>query len=40
MIAAVKKGAALALGIDHPGYVARIDEVAPEVQSALAEDFD
>jgi hypothetical protein len=39
MIAAVKKGAALALGIDHPEYAARIDEVAPQVQSALAEDF-
>jgi hypothetical protein len=40
MIAALRKGAALAMGIDHPGYAARIDEVAPEVQSALAEDFD
>jgi hypothetical protein len=40
MIAAVRNGAALAMGIDHPGYAARIDEVAPEVQSALAEDFD
>jgi hypothetical protein len=39
MIAAIKKGAALALGIDHPEYAVRIDEVAPQVQSALAEDF-
>jgi hypothetical protein len=39
MIAAIRKGAALALGIDHPEYAARIDEVAPQVQSALAEDF-
>jgi hypothetical protein len=39
MIAAIKKGAALALGIDHPDCAVRIDEVAPQVQSALAEDF-
>jgi hypothetical protein len=39
MIAAIRKGAALALGIDHPEYAVRIDEVAPQVQSALAEDF-
>jgi Protein of unknown function (DUF3501) len=39
MIAAIRKGAALALGIDHPAYATRIDEVAPQVQSALAEDF-
>jgi len=39
MIAAIREGAALALGIDHPEYAARIDEVAPQVQSALAEDF-
>ena len=39
MIVAIKKGAALALGIDHPDYAVRIDEVAPQVQSALAEDF-
>lgn len=39
MIVAIKKGAALALGVDHPDYAVRIDEVAPQVQSALAEDF-
>ena len=39
MIGAIKKGAALALGIDHPDCAVRIDEVAPQVQSALAEDF-
>jgi hypothetical protein len=39
MIVAIKKGAALALGVDHPDYAVRIDEVAPHVQSALAEDF-
>jgi hypothetical protein len=38
-IAAVKQGAAIALGVDHPNYAARLDEVAPEVQSSLARDF-
>ena len=38
-IDAVKRGAALALGIDHPDYSVRLDEVAPEVQAALARDF-
>jgi len=39
MIDALKKGAALAVGIDHPNYPVRVDEVAPNVQAALAEDF-
>jgi hypothetical protein len=39
MIAALKKGAALAVGIDHPNYAVRVDEVAPNVQTALVEDF-
>ena len=38
-IAAVRQGAAIAMGIDHPNYTARLDEVAPQVQSALARDF-
>lgn len=38
-IAALKGGAAVAVGIDHPNYAARIDELAPEVQVALAKDF-
>jgi hypothetical protein len=38
-IAAIRDGAALALGVDHPNYTVRIDEVAPQVQSALARDF-
>ena len=38
-IDAVKRGAALALGIDHPNYAVRVDEVAPQVQAALAQDF-
>jgi hypothetical protein len=39
MIAAFKSGAAVAVGVDHSGYAARVDEVAPEVQTALARDF-
>jgi hypothetical protein len=39
MIASFKGGAAVAVGIDHPNYAARIDELAPEVQGALAQDF-
>jgi len=39
MIDGLKKGAALAVGIDHPNYPVRIDEVAPSVQAALVKDF-
>ncbi len=39
MIADLRKGAALAVGIDHPQYKVRVDEVAPSVQSALVQDF-
>ncbi len=39
MIEALKKGAALAMGIDHPNYRVRVDEVAPNVQAALVKDF-
>lgn len=38
-IAAWKAGAAVAVGIDHPNYDVRLDEVAPQTQSALARDF-
>jgi hypothetical protein len=38
-VAAVKQGAAMAMGVDHPNFVVRLDEVAPQVQSALAQDF-
>jgi len=38
-IAAFKQGAAVAVGIDHPHYAVRIDEIAPQVQGALAQDF-
>lgn len=40
MIEGLKAGAAVAAGIDHPNYKVRIDEIAPEVQSSLARDFD
>ncbi len=39
MIAAFKGGAAVAIGIDHPHTSVRIDEIAPNVQTALARDF-
>jgi len=39
MIAAFRQGAAVALGVDHPDYAVRVDEVAPEVQASLAQDF-
>jgi hypothetical protein len=39
MNASFKGGAAVAVGIDHPNYTSRIDELAPEVQAALARDF-
>ena len=38
-IAAIRQGAAIAMGIDHPNCAVRLDEVAPQVQSALARDF-
>ena len=39
MIASFKAGAAVAVGIDHPNYTVRVDEVAPAVQTALVRDF-
>ena len=39
MIDAFQKGAAVALGVDHPNYDVRLDEIAPEVQVALTRDF-
>jgi hypothetical protein len=38
-ISAVRQGAAIAMGTDHPGYAVRLEEVAPQVQSALVQDF-
>jgi hypothetical protein len=39
MIASFKGGAAVAVGVDHPNYTVRVEELAPEVQAALARDF-
>lgn len=39
MIDAVKSGHSIAMGVDHPAYNVRIDEIAPETQGALAEDL-
>ena len=39
MIRAFQQGVAVALGVDHPNYAVRLDEVAPEVQGSLARDF-
>jgi hypothetical protein len=38
-IAALKKGAAIAMGVDHPNLSVRLDEIAPQVQAALVRDF-
>ncbi len=40
MIASLKSGAALAAGIDHPGYLHTIDPVPAALRSALLQDFD
>ncbi len=39
MIQAVKAGAAVGMGIDHPAYSHRADPVPEAVRAALAEDF-
>ena len=39
MIEAFQHGDPVAVGIDLPVYDIRIDEIAPEVQTALARDF-
>lgn len=39
MIGAFRRGDPVAVGIDLPVYDIRIDEIAPEVQTALARDF-
>ena len=39
MIQGFQLGSAVALGVDHPVYSVRLDEVAPEVQASLAKDF-
>ena len=39
MIDSVKAGQSIAMGIDHPAYSVRIDEIAPETQGSLANDL-
>ena len=39
MARAFRQGSAVALGVDHPNYTFRLEEVAPEVQASLAADF-
>ncbi|MDR3391663.1 MAG: DUF3501 family protein [Sulfuriferula sp.] len=39
MIAAIRAGAALSVGVDHPAYQADIDPLPESVRMALAEDF-
>ena len=39
MIAALKNGAAIAMGSDHSNYNYRVDEIDPETQGSLIEDF-
>jgi hypothetical protein len=40
MIAALKAGAELAIGVDHPSYDARIDPVSADTRAALTADLD
>jgi len=40
MCEAVREGAAIALGIDHPSYRMQVDAVAEPVRTALAADLD
>ena len=39
MIKAIKAGAPIAIGVDHPKYNFRVDEIDPETQGALTQDF-
>lgn len=39
MVAAIKNGVAIAMGSDHPNYSYRVDEIDPETQGSLIEDF-
>lgn len=39
MVSAFKGGEAVAMGIDLPAYNYRVDEIAPETQSSLMQDF-
>jgi hypothetical protein len=39
MRAALKSGAGLAMGVDHPAYAAALDPVPAEIRASLAEDL-
>lgn len=39
MVVAVREGVPVAIGIDHPHYRHRIDEIAPETRRSLAADL-
>ena len=39
MIKAIKAGAPIDMGVDHPKYNFRVDEIDPETQGALTQDF-
>ena len=39
MITGFGQGAAVAVGVDHPNYAVRYDEISPEVQASLNCDF-
>ena len=39
MIAALKEGAALGAGVDHPAYRYEVEPLAPSLRQALLEDF-
>jgi hypothetical protein len=40
MCDALKRGAALGFGIDHPNYTESVTAVSPEVRDTLAADLD
>jgi len=40
MVAALREGAALSAGADHPGYSVSVSPVEPRIAAALCEDFD
>jgi hypothetical protein len=39
MVKAVRQGAAIAMGIDHPDYTHRVDPIPPATRDSLAQDF-
>jgi hypothetical protein len=39
MADAVKRGAALSIGVDHPKYSAAVDPVSPQIRESLARDI-